>query len=475
MKNRIVLLVVAMVLAAWCRAPAVAQSGVRPVSLVITNGFIVTMDAGRRVIENGAVAIDGADIVGVDTAAAIGRRYRGRETVDAGGQVVMPGLVNTHTHMAAALLRGAVEDLAAGEWFTRFVLPAQATLVTPEFARAGSRLAALQMIRAGTTTLADMGHFEEEVAAEVRAAGLRGVLGQAIVRFPVTDAQTPADGLARAERFIEAFAHDPLITPAVAPYALHLLDGPTLKAARDLSRRHGVPTFIHLAETRDEVRTAQERFHASPVAYLDSLGFLGPGVVAAHGVWLSDADIALLKARQVTVSYDPESNMRLAGGTAPVAALLRAGVPVGLGTDGAAGNNNLDLFDGMRLGSLLQKLQTIDARALPARRVLEMATIGGATVLGLGKLVGSLEPGKRADVIVVGTGSARQTPIYDPLANLAFITRGDDVQTTIVQGRILMRDRHVLSLDEPQVLADARAWVGKVRAWWTSQDSRTPM
>ena len=198
--------------------------------------------------------------------------------------------------------------------------------MSPEFVRAGTRLAALEMIQSGTTTYADMYYFEEEIAAETKAAGLRGVLGQTIIQFPVADAKTPADGLVRAEAFIKAFKDDPLITPAVAPHAMYTLDGPTLKAARDLSRRHNVPTLIHLAETRDEVQTAQERFKSSPVAYLDSLGFLGPGVLGAHGVWVSDADIALLKARGVGVSHNPESNMKLASGTAPVPAYLRADV-----------------------------------------------------------------------------------------------------------------------------------------------------
>ncbi len=441
-----------------------AQDGPREVSLLVTNGIVITMDQGRRVLQNGAVAVDGADIVAVDSADAIRRQFRGRETIDAAGQVVMPGLVNTHTHAAMSLFRGLADDLALMEWLNKFIFPAEAKMVSPEFVRAGTRLAALEMIESGTTTFADMYYFEEAVAAETKAAGLRGVLGQTVIQFPVNDAKTPADGLARAETFIKAFQRDPLITPAVAPHAMYTLDGPTLKAARELSRRYNVPTLIHLAETRDEVQTAQGRFKSSPTAYLDSLGFLGSGVLAAHGVWVSDADIAILKARNVGISHNPESNMKLASGTAPVPAYLRAGVAVGLGTDGAASNNDLDMFEAMRMASLLHKLQTVDPQAVSARVALEMGTLGGARSLGLDKQVGSLEPGKRADLIVVSMSAARQTPMYDPASHLVYVTRGDDVQTTVVHGKVLMRDRQVLTLDRAAVLKEAREWADKVRA-----------
>jgi 5-methylthioadenosine/S-adenosylhomocysteine deaminase len=442
-----------------------AQGGAqRPVSIVIANGTVVTMDGMGRVIPNGSVAVDGTDVVAVDTADAIARQFRGRETIDATGRVVMPGLINTHTHAPMVLFRGLADDLALMDWLTKYIFPAEAKTVSPEFVRAGTRLAALEMIESGTTTFTDMYYFEEEVARVAKAAGLRGVLGQTVIQFPVADAKTPADALARAEKFIAEFKNDPLITPAVAPHAMYTLDGPTLRAARDLSKRLGVPTLIHLAETQEEVQTAQERFKGSPTAYLDSLGFLGPGVLAAHGVWVSDADIAILKARGVGVSHNPESNMKLASGTAPVTSYLRAGVALGLGTDGAASNNDLDMFEAMRTASFLQKLITGDPRAVPAKTALEMATIGGARALGMDRQIGSLERGKRADVIVVGMSAARQTPMYDPVSHLVYVTRGDDVQTTIVNGKVLMRDRKVLTLDAPVILKDAQQWAEKVRA-----------
>jgi 5-methylthioadenosine/S-adenosylhomocysteine deaminase len=445
-------------------AVASARQGPRQVSLVIAGGTVVTVDAANRVIANGAIAIDGAEIVAVDTAENVAKQFRGRETIDTTGQIALPGLINTHTHAAMVLYRGLADDLALSEWLNKYIFPAEAKTVSPEFVRAGTRLAALEMIQSGTTTFTDMYYFEEVVAAVAKAAGLRGVLGQTIIQFPVADAKTPADALVRAESFITAFKDDPLVTPAVAPHAMYTLDGPTLKAARDLSRRHNVPTLIHLAETRDEIQAAQERFKSSPVTYLEGLGFLGPGVLGAHGVWVTDTDIALLKAHGVGVSHNPESNMKLASGTAPVPAYLRAEVNIGLGTDGAASNNDLDMFEAMRVAALLHKHANADPRALGARSVLEMATIRGARALGMDKRIGSLEPRKLADVITVSTSGARQTPMYDAVSHLVYVIHGDDVQNTIVNGQVLMRDRKVLTLDEKAVLAEGRSWIEKVRA-----------
>ncbi|HEY2432391.1 MAG TPA: amidohydrolase [Vicinamibacterales bacterium] len=453
------LTLVAAIAALLAQAPRI-----RTVSLVITNGTVVTVDAARRVIPRGAVAIDGRDIVAVDTADQVAASYRGRDTIDASGSVVMPGLINTHTHAPMVLFRGLADDLALMDWLQKYIFPAEAKTVSPEFVRVGTRLAALEMIESGTTTYTDMYYFEDEIARATKAAGLRGVLGETIIRFPVADAKTPADSLALTERFAREFAGDDLITPAVAPHAMYTLDADTLKACRALADRLHIPVIIHLAETSDEVKTAQDQYHLTPTAFLDSIGFWGPRTVAAHAVHVTPADIEILAARHVGVSHNPESNMKLASGTAPVEAMRRAGVVVGLGTDGAASNNDLDMFEAMRQAAFLQKLVDNDPRAIPAPVAVEMATIDGARVLGMEKTIGSLESGKRADVIVVSMAAARQTPMYDPVSHLVYVTRGDDVQTTIVNGRVLMRDRKVLTLDARQVLADARAMADKVRA-----------
>jgi 5-methylthioadenosine/S-adenosylhomocysteine deaminase len=455
---------------AVCVAAGAAACGSTPapegreVSLLVGNGTVLTMDDAETVVPDGAVAIDGGRIVAVGPRAAVTAEYRGRETIDARGGVIMPGLVNTHTHAPMVLYRGLADDLALEEWLDQYIFPAEAKTVSPEFVRAGTRLAALEMIQSGTTTFADMYYFERDIAEVVKAAGLRAVLGQTVIRFPVADAATPEEALARAEAFIVAFKGDPLITPAVAPHAVSTLEAATLQAARALSTKHGVPTLIHLSETRAEVADSEARHAAPPVTFLDRLGFLGPGVLGAHGVWVTAAEIALLEARGAGVSHNPESNMKLASGTAPLDGYLDAGVAVGLGTDGAASNNDLDMFEAMRMASLLHKVQTQDPRAASARTVLRMGTIGGAHALGLGERIGSLEPGKQADVIVVRMSAARQTPVYDPASQIVYTTRGDDVQTVIVDGRMLMRDRSVLTLDEPAVLKEANEWAAKVRA-----------
>jgi 5-methylthioadenosine/S-adenosylhomocysteine deaminase len=450
---------------AVCAAAAVfaAQPQGRNASIVVTNGIVVTMD-GDRVLNPGAVAIDGRNIVAVDTPAAIAAGYTAGEVIDATGHVVMPGLVNTHTHAPMVLYRGLADDLALMEWLEKYIFPAEARTVTPSFVRAGTRLAALEMIQSGTTIYADMYYFEEEIAAVTRQAGLRGVLGQTIIQFPVPDAKTPSEGIARAEAFIKAWSGDDLVVPAIAPHAMYTLDTATLKAIRAVADRERAPVITHLAETRDEVAIARKKYKATPAAYLESIGFWGPRTLAAHAVWLTPGDIRLLARRKVGVAHNPESNMKLASGTAPVLEMRAAQIPVGLGTDGAASNNDLDMFEAMRQAALLHKLQSKDPTAIPASAALQMGTIAGARALGMDAELGSLEPGKRADLIVVSLGAARQTPLYDPLSHLVYVTRGSDVRTTIVNGRILMRDRKVLTLDEAAVIAEANGLAAQVRA-----------
>ncbi|MDP1572461.1 MAG: amidohydrolase [Vicinamibacterales bacterium] len=435
----------------------------RPISLIVTGGIVVTMDAGFRVLSPGAVAVDGTTIAAVGTPAAIAEAYTAKETIDAAGHVVMPGLINTHTHAPMVMYRGLADDLALMDWLQKYIFPAEARTLTPAFVRVGAALAVLEMIQSGTTTYADMYYFEEEIARVTRAAGMRGVLGQTIIEFPVADAKTPADALARTEAFLQEFARDPLITPAIAPHSMYTLDATSLLRARDLAIKYGAPILIHVAETEDEVRMSRGRFGRSPVGYLDSLRFWGPHIVAAHGVWVEPDEIALLQRHNVAISHNPESNMKLASGTAPVPAYLASGIAIGLGTDGAASNNDLDMFEAMRQAAFLHKLVSKDPQAVSARAALEMATIGGARVLGKQASLGSLETGKLADLIVVRMNRARHTPMYDPVSHLVYVTRGDDVASVVVNGQVLMRDGRMQTLDEPAILAAARAAADEVR------------
>jgi 5-methylthioadenosine/S-adenosylhomocysteine deaminase len=432
-------------------------------SLIISNGIVITVDGTRRVLNPGSVAINGTDIVAVDTPAAIAARYKASQTIDATGKVVMPGLINTHTHAAMVMYRGLGNDLNLMDWLQKYIFPAEGKTVSPEFVRIGTRLALLEMIQSGTTTYCDMYYFEEEVARVTKAAGLRGVLGQTVIEFPVPDARTPADALRRTEAFAKEFVKDDLITPSLAPHSVYTLDAKTLTATSELAKRLNIPIQIHLAETQAEIGMSQERHKMRPVAILDSLKFWAPITIGAHGVWINEQEISLLKQRNVGISNNPESNMKLSSGTAPVVAYRKAGVNVGVGTDGAASNNDLDMFEAMRQAAFQQKLVTMDPTAISAPEALEMATIAGARAIGQQARIGSLEVGKRADVIIVSLARPRQQPVFDPISQIVYASRGDDVETTIVNGKVLMRDRKVLTLNEANVLADARKAADLVR------------
>jgi 5-methylthioadenosine/S-adenosylhomocysteine deaminase len=442
-----------------------SQNAARQVSMIVAGDFVVTIDGAKHIYHPGSVAIDGANIAGVGSSADIAARFKARDNINAVGSVIIPGLINTHTHAPMVLYRGLADDLPLQEWLEKYIFPAEAKTVSREMVRAGTRLAAVEMIQSGTTAYADMYYFEEEIARVTKAAGLRGVLGQTIIQFPVADAKTPGEGLARTEAFIKEFEHDDLIVPAVAPHAPYTNDARTLLASRALATKYGVPVLIHVSETESEVKRSQEA-HAgmSPVAYLQSIGFWGLRTLLNHGVWVSADDIALLRSHNVAVSHNPESNMKLASGIAPVPAYLASGITVGLGTDGAASNNDLDMFEAMRAAGFLHKVHTGDPRVVPAATALEMATINGARALGLDRQVGSLEAGKRADLVVVSMNSARQTPLYDPVSHLVYASRGDDVRTVIVNGRVLMRDRKMMTLNEASVLSEARKIADSVRA-----------
>ena len=445
---------------------AVAVAGQTPrraVSLIVAGGTVVTVDGADRILSPGALAIDGRDIVAVDSPEAVATRFTAAETIDASGRVVIPGLINTHTHAPMVLYRGLADDLALMEWLQKYIFPAEAKTVSPAFVRAGTRLATLEMIQSGTTAYADMYYFEEEIAKATKEAGIRGVLGQTIIQFAVPDAKTPAEGIARATTFLREWKNDPLIVPAIAPHSMYTLDAATLKTIRATADREAAPVIIHLAETTDEVKVARDKYRMTPTRFLESIGFWGERTLAAHGVHVTAADRAILAKHRVGVAHNPESNMKLASGAAPVLAMQKAGIAVGLGTDGAASNNDLDMFEAMRQAAFLHKLTSRDPRALPARTALRMATIDGARTLGLDKEIGSLEPGKRADMIVVAMKTARQTPLYDPLSHLVYVTRGDDVQTVVVDGKVVMRDRRVTTMNESAVLDEAFEWSRKVR------------
>ncbi len=451
-------LICSLLVAAWSLAAADAGA-------IWTARYVVTMDVSRRVIENGAVAVGEGRILAVGARNEIERRFQARNRVDAPNAVLMPGLVNTHAHAAMALFRGLADDLKLQDWLEKHIFPAEAKYVNPDFVRWGTRLACLEMALAGTTTYADMYYFEDVVAEVTRQAGLRGVLGQTILRFPSPDSKTPADALAYAERFLQKYRNDSLIVPAPAPHALYTNDDAVLKESRALANRYGVPLLIHVSETEEERANAIHERGASPVVLLDRLGVFQGRTVAAHAVWVDDNDLRLMHERGVGVAHCPSSNMKLASGVAPVVKMLSLGLVVGLGTDGPAGSNNdFDLFEEMDLAAKLQKVITRDPQALPAQQALEMATIGGARVLGLDKEIGSLEPGKRADMITVRLDAPHAVPMYNVYSQLVYALKASDVNDVMVNGRLIVRNRKMLTLDAAAIIAAAEKYGQQIRS-----------
>ena len=435
-----------------------------PADWIWSARYVVTVDAGRRVIADGAVAIRGERIVAVGTRAEIDRRFQARQRLDRPESLIAPGLINTHAHAAMSLFRGIADDLRLQEWLEKYIFPAEARNVSPEFVRAGTRLACLEMLLSGTTTYTDMYYFEDVVAEATREAGLRGVLGETIIGFPAPDAKTPAAALAFTERYIQRFRNDSLIVPAVAPHALYTNSEETLRASRALANRYGVPLVIHVSETRRERDDALAKWNKTPVAVLDSWGVFNGPTVAAHAVWVDDADLEILRARGVGIAHCPSSNMKLASGVAPVVKMLALGMAVGLGTDGPAGSNNdFNMMEEMDLAAKLQKVTTGDPQVLPALQAIEMATIRGARVLGLDKEIGSLETGKRADLITVRLDQPNAVPLYGVASQMVYALKGGDVRDAMVNGRLLLRDRRPLSLNAVEIMAKAEEFAAKVR------------
>jgi 5-methylthioadenosine/S-adenosylhomocysteine deaminase len=444
---------------------AAAAAAATPADLIVSGGTIVTMDGQRRVIEDGAIAVKGDSILAVGPRNEILKNYAAPQTIDAKGELVLPGLINGHTHAAMTLFRGLKDDVTLDVWLTKYIFPAEAKNVNEDFVRWGTRLGALEMIRGGITTFADMYYFEDAVAEETKAAGMRGVLGETWIDFPAPDNSNEDAMAAYTEKFLQKWQGDPLIHAAVAPHSIYTCSQKTLTDAAALARKYHAPIEIHVAETKKELDDSREKNGRTPVGYLDHIGFLGPDVVAAHCIWVDATDEKILAQDNVGCVHNPSSNMMLASGVAPVPALRAAGVHVGLGTDGPAGSNNdLDIMQEMDLAAKLQKISKMDPQAINAEAVVEMATIEGARALHMDKEIGSLEAGKKADLIVISMDEPNAVPMYDVYSQLVYALKACDVETVVIGGKVVMRDRKVLTENEPEVLAKAREYGVKVAA-----------
>jgi 5-methylthioadenosine/S-adenosylhomocysteine deaminase len=440
-----------------------AQSSARMVDLIIFGGTLVTMDANRNIISNGAIAIKKGEIIAIGKSSEILRQYRSRNKINAVGKVVIPGLVNTHTHIPMVLFRGIADDMDLQEWLTKYIFPAEAKNVDEDFVRAGTRLGLAELIKSGITTYCDMYYFEDAIAEETAKAGVRAVLGETLIDFPAPDNKTFADALKYTENFIKKWKNHPLIVPAVAPHAPYTVSQDHLLQSRKLADKYDVPLIIHLAEAESETEFVKKNHDGlTPVRYVDAIGFFNRKTIAAHVIQVNEEEIKILKKHDVGVVHNPQSNMKLAAGIAPIPTMLKHGLRLGLGTDGAASNNDLNLWEEMDTAAKIHKVSTKDPKVVSAEQVFAMATVGGARALHLENLIGSLEVGKKADIVILDLDSVHQTPMYNIYSHLVYATKASDVNTVIIEGRVVMRQRRLLTLDENAIKKEANLYKQKI-------------
>lgn len=435
------------------------------VDFIVAGDYVVTMDGAQPVIEDGAVAVDDGFIVAVGAYGEIKARYKAENTFEGGNRVVMPGLVNGHTHAAMSLLRGIADDLELMDWLQNYIFPTEVRFVDAEFVRIGTELACWEMIRGGTTTFLDMYYFPDSVARAVERCGLRAMVAPTVIGQKSPDAGDAQESLRLATEFVERWkGKSNRIIPIISAHAVYTVKPDQLKAIRARANELGVPISIHLAESRFEIEYSQKNYAETPVKLLEELGFFEGPTVGAHVIYPTAEEIPILARRHVGAIHCPTSNMKISSGIAPVPQMLREGVAVGLGTDGPATNNDLDMWEEMRLAAFLQKVSTMDPKVLPAPTALRMATLGGAEAIGLADQIGALTAGRRADLIQVSLSDPHFTPLYDVVSHLVYVADEQDVVTVIVDGKLLMRDRKVLTVDEQRVRGEASALAARIRA-----------
>ena len=430
--------------------------------ILIENGTILTMDVKNTIIKDGYVAVMGNSITEVGSGAK--KTDQAKMTIDAEGGLILPGLINGHTHAAMTLFRGLADDLPLMDWLNHYIFPIESRM-DADFVRTGTLLACAEMIMSGTTTFCDMYLFEEEVAKASKEAGMRSLVGEVLYDFDSPNYGQVDKGFRYTESLIQEWQNDPLVSIAVEPHALFTCSPDLLVSANDLALKYQVPLIIHVAETKNELEEVKKQYNKRPVEHLQSLGILGPHLIADHCVYLNDDEIDIFAENKVSVIHNPESNMKLASGIAPIPNMIAAGVMVGLGTDGCASNNNLDLFAEMDMAAKLHKISTMDPTAMDALTVLRMATIEGAKAIGMDQITGSIEKGKKADIIICDTKKPHMTPLYNPYSHLVYTARGADVRHSIIDGTLVMRDRVVLTIDLDEILLKAQNKSREILEW----------
>ncbi len=432
--------------------------------MLVVGGTVLTMEPGSEPIRNGAVAIADGRVAAVGPAEELLELAPSGEVLNAGNCVILPGLVNTHSHLAMTVLRGIADDLPLKQWLEEHIWPVEKEHITRDVVRLGTELAVAEQLLAGVTTTTDMYFFADEVCAVLAEAGMRGVIAESLIGFPTPRCATSDEMLEKQRELIEAYREHPLILPSVAAHSPYSVSAKDLVREAELAEEYGVPMQIHLSETSWEVEQLLSEKGVSPVAYLADLGVLSDRTVAAHCVHVSPEDIDLLAEFEAGVSHNPVSNLKLASGVAPVPAMVAAGVKVGLGTDGAASNNTLDLLRDMQIAALLHKGITGDPTVLPAKAMIEMATSEGARVLGLSDRIGRLTEGREADLVCIKVEGPHTAPMYDPYSHLVFAARAADVRHVVIRGRIVVRNRALQTLDLDRIEAQTREFSESVRS-----------
>lgn len=421
---------------------------------IIQNAHIITMDANLNIIPHGSMLIENGIIKNISSAPLT---IPGAETTDAEGMFVMPGFINTHTHVPMTMLRGYADDLPLHMWLTKHIFPAEARLVNPKNVRIATRLAFIEMIKSGTTCFNDMYFFEDVIAEEAKKAGIRAVVGESLIDFPTPSFQSVDEGLDRCEALIRQWQGDPIIHPSVCAHAPYTCSRETLQKTKQLADKYGTLFQIHVSETRKEVEDILTMYGMRPAEYLHSIGLLGQNVIAAHCVWLDQHEIELMAYSGTSIGHCPKSNLKLASGIADIDTYTKAGITVGIGTDGTASNNTLDMVEEMRFAALLAKVINYNPEAVNARTALQMATINGAKALGLDKITGSLEIGKSADLIMVHADASNMIPVYDEYSAIVYAMNCKNVRSSMVNGEWIMRNRTLCHLDKEETLETIKA------------------
>lgn len=426
------------------------------VDLIITGGKILLMDEQNTHLKNAAIAIDKCDIIAIGPSLDIAKKYSAKKTIDAQNSLIMPGFVNCHTHAAMTCFRGIADDLELMDWLNNYIFSAEAKNVNKNLAYWGTMLACAEMIKSGTTTFKDMYIFEDETARAAKEAGMRCLVGEVLFDFPSPNVKTPEEGLAYTRMLLEKWNDDPLVNIIVEPHALYTCSPSLLTEAKKLADEFNAPVGIHLLENKEERDQLKEKFGKGAVSFLQDIGYLDDKFIAFHCVCVDEEDINSFAKHNCKVVHNPASNMKLASGIAPVPDMLKAGVTVGLGTDGCASNNNLDMIKDMSLAAKLHKVARLDPTVMDAQTVLRMATIEGAKVLGMEKITGSIEVGKKADIIIIGLNKPHLTPLYNEYSHLVYAASGADVDTVIINGEVVMENRKLLTIDENEVMQKVR-------------------